>query len=763
MKPTMFQFFLPLSIGKKRYILFFILIFFCCYLKAQVVNSGNFYIAGNMFVNTDFTNNSTATYQNDGAFFLTGDFQNDQFSMAEGIGTTSFIGTTLQRIKGSQPANFHDVVWSNAAGVKMFKNVMMGGMISPISGSLYFNNYALAMGGKINTAYTNTSAFSVTKGSDLLINGDAASGNKLYFDPSANTIHDVNVSSSGSGVLGNALNITAGSTFGTVTANGTLDAAGFLTLKSDADGTARVANSSGTITNYVTVERYIPPRRAWRFMAAPINNDTLTIRTAWQEGANNHDLDYANHQDPHPGYGTDITYDNDWTKGFDVNTTSNPSIRTWIQSLSTWNVAPPTTTTALTAYPAYYLFVRGSRAVHLEWATGAPTDPTILRETGTLNNGTYTKTYAANPGDYLFVGNPFASSINLSDMFSASTGIVNDKFYVWDPALNGSYGVGGYVTYAHGTMVPLTTNYPAPTTIIQGEQGFMLQATAASAKLVFNQDCKVATEADIFGKPKPQKNPLVYVNLMLHSADSLLLVDGTGAIFDSKFSADVDLDDAIKFPNQNENISMVRNNRRIAVEARPNLVLTDTLFLRMTYLNTNYPYALAIKPVNTPAAMQAWLIDKYLNKRTPLKLTDTTVYDFTANYYDTSTYMRRFIIVYRKGLIATPAPVKKLIATPVPVEATAKTLNGSVTILPNPVTGSSFNINLVSVSKGNYKAEIFTSNGRLILTKRLEHSGSTFSYKTNLPPGIAAGIYTVSITNSNNELVQKVSLVVSKN
>jgi hypothetical protein len=280
---------------------------------------------------------------------------------------------------------------------------------------------------------------------------------------------------------------------------------------------------------------------------------------------------------------------------------------------------------------------------------------------------------------------------------------------------------------------------------------------------VFNQDCKVATEADIFGKPKPQKNPLVYVNLMLHSADSLLLVDGTGAIFDAKFSADVDLDDAIKFPNQNENISMVRNNRRIAVEARPNLVLTDTLFLRMTYLNTNYPYALAIKPVNTPAGMKSWLIDKYLNITTPLKLADTTVYNFTANYYDTATYMRRFIIVYRRGLIATPIPVKKLIATPIPVEATAKTLNGSVNILPNPVTESTFNINLVSIPKGNYKAEIFASDGRLILTKRLEHSGGTFSYKTNLPPGITAGIYTVSITNSNNELVQKVSLVVSKN
>ena len=756
MKHKMFQFFLPLFSGKKRYFLFFILVFFCCYVKAQVVNKGNLYIAGNMYVNSDFTNNSTATYQNDGSLNLTGNFNNDQPFMTEGTGTTEFSGTSLQQINGSQVPDFYDVKWTNSSGVQMNTNVIMGGVISPVTGSLYFNNYALAMGGKINLAYTNTSAFSVTKLSDLIIYGDGSSGNKLYFDPSANTIHDVNINSSGSGTLGNALNITAGSVFGTVTASGSFDAAGFLTLKSDADGTARVANSSGTISNYVTVERYIPPRRAWRFMAAPVNNDTLTIRTAWQEGVNNHDLVYANHQDPHPGYGTDITYDNDWTKGFDVNTTYNPSIRTWIQNTSSWDVAPPTGSTFLNAYPAYYLFVRGSRAVHLEWATSAPTDPTIIRETGTLNNNTYTKAFTSGGSDYLFMGNPFASSINLANVMSASSGISTNKFWVWDPALNGSYGVGGYVTYDNGIMVPVSPNYPTATTIIQGEQGFMVQSNATSALLVFRQSCKVATEADIFGKPAPVKNQYVYVNLMLHSADSLLLVDGTAAIFGANFSNAIDQDDAIKFPNQNENIAMLRFNRRMAIEARPIPLLTDTLFLRMTYLGSGEPYALLIKPSNTPNGMQAWLIDKYLNTTTPVKSSDTTLYDFTANYYDTTTYMRRFMIVYHRGFIATPTPVKNN-------EAVAKTLNGSINILPNPVTGNSFQINLVNIAKGNYKAEIYSSDGKILLRKYFEHAGGNNTYNTNLPPGTAAGIYTVLVTNSSGQLIQNTSLVVSKN
>lgn len=758
MKHNMFQIFLPASFSKKWFLLFVVLIFFCCYLKAQVVNSGGLYISGNMYINTAFTNNFTAIYQNDGYLYLTGNFTNDQPFMSEGTGTTKFSSTSLQKIKGLQAPDFHDVMLSNSSGVQMNVNVIMGGIISPVSGSLYFNNYALAMGGKINTAYTNTNAFNVTNLSDLIIYGPAISGNSLYFDPLANTLHDLTINSGGSGALGNALNITAGSSFGTVTANGSFDAAGFLTLKSDANGTARVANSLGTILNYVTVERYIPPRRAWRFMAAPVINDTLHIRTAWQEGVNNQDLIYANHRDPYPGFGTDITGDNDYAKGFDVNTTYNPSIKTWSQSTSNWNAtAPATVSTLLNDYSAYCLFVRGSRAVDLSLAIYAPTDPTIIRETGTLSNGTYTKSYPSiNNGEYLFVGNPFASSINLANVMSVSSGISTNKFYVWDPAINGSYGVGGYVTYDNGIMVPVTPNYPSPTTIIQGEQGFMVQSNAASASLMFRQNSKVATESDVFGKPARVMYPHVYINLLLPSADSLLLIDGTGALFAPKFSNLIDENDAIKFPNFNESIAMLRFDRRMAIETRPYPTFNDTLFIKMTYLRAQQPYALSILPVNIPPnAVRAWLIDKYLNVRAPVKLSDTTLYNFTPGT-DTASFMRRFIIVYNKQLIANPVPVVKN-------ESAEKTLAGSINIFPNPVTENKFQLNLVSVSKGNYKAEVYGVDGKILLIKYIEHAGGSSSYSTNLPATTTAGIYTVSVTNSSGRLIKKTSLVITKN
>lgn len=725
--------------------------------RAQVVNSGGMYISGNVNITTGFTNNSTAIYQNDGYLYLKGDFYNDQPFMTEGTGTTNFNGSSLQKISGSQTPDFHHVYLTNSSGVQMNVNVLMGGTISPVTGSLYFNNYALAMGGKINTAYTNTVAFNVTKLSDLIIYGSAANGNNLYFDPSANTLHDLTINSSGTGKLGNALNITAGSAFGTVTATGTFDANNFLTLKSDANGTARVANSSGSINNYVTVERYVPPRRSWRFMAVPIKNDTLTIRSAWQEGVNNHDLVYANHQDPHPGFGTDITGDNDWSKGFDVNTTYNPSIKTWNPLISNWNsTAPSTASTLLTSNSAYCLFVRGSRAVHLEWATGAPTDPTIIRETGYLNNNTYTANYPTTTvGEYLFIGNPFASSIDLSKVFAASgtNGISTNKYWVWDPALNGSYGVGGYVTYDNGIFVPSTSNYPdTALTIIQGEQGFLVQTNATSAALQFKQSCKLSTEKNVF-RPMKVTHPHILINLMLHSADSLLLVDGTGVLFGNGFSNLIDQNDAIKFPNFNESIAMLRFDRRMAIETRPMPGMSDTMFLKLTYLVASQPYALSILPKNFPAnTTQAWLVDKYLKTMTSLKLEDTTVYNFLSTA-DTATFMRRFMIVYRKKFNAIPTIVNS---------ATAKTISGTIAVMPNPVTTNKFAIVLTNVAKGKYNATLYSADGKLILTKEIEHDGGSSSYTQLIPSGTAAGIYTIYITNADGTQVKKISLVISK-
>ncbi|MBV9961186.1 MAG: T9SS type A sorting domain-containing protein [Parafilimonas sp.] len=733
-------------------------------VDAQVNNTGALYIAGNAGMYTDFTNAASSSYQNDGNLYITGDFINNQPSMAEGTGTTQFTGTSLQKIRGVQSSVFHHVYLNNVNGVQMQRNTTMGGTISTVAGSLYFNGYALTMGGKINTAYTNTSAFNVTSSSDLNITGPAGTGNPLYFAPSGNTLHNLTITSGATGMLGNALNITAGSAFGTVTSDGTFNANNFLTIKSDANGTARIAQSSGTITNFVTVERYIPPRRAWRFMSVPVVNDTLHIRTAWQEGVNNPSLSVR--YDPHPGYGTHITGDNNTSNGFDYNTTYNASLKVWVQATNSWSsYAPSTLYTLINDYNGYCLFVRGSRAVDLSQATNAIPDATILRVTGNINNGSWAKPYAGvKLNDLLLVGNPYASSIDIASMLNASSGIYSNKFWVWDPALSGSYGVGGYVVYNNGIMAPLTQNYPAPTTIIQAEQAFLVQSNNVGATINLKQADKTSSETGIFARNSAPAHPAVYVNLVVPSNNSFVVEDGVATGFGNRFSANVDTDDAMKLWNFYENIALIRNGTPLSIEMRPMPVITDTLFYKM-YLRQQ-PYALQVFAQDAEKIKtKAWLVDKYLHTETALDLYDTTIYNFTPNP-DTNSYRNRFMIVFRIKLNGDPVPVSKSVDQLNPDETgsanSIASSTGYITVYPNPVTGKSFILNLNDLPAGNYNLNFYSLKGALLFTKQVDHKKTNSNYTINLPSNISAGAFTLQLVNKTGTITKSISLIIAR-
>jgi hypothetical protein len=739
------------------------LVLFCSVTIAQVNNSGNAYISGNVYMNATFVNNGT--YQNDGNLSLTGDFTNKQAAMAEGTGTTQFIGTSLQSINGTQSSMFHHVYLSNAAGVQMNLNTAMGGTISTVSGSLYFNGYTLTMGGKIDLAYTNPNAFNVTNTSNLNITGNAAAGNGIYFDPSANTIHDLTIASGATGTLGNALNITPGTSFGTVTADGNFNAAGFLTIKSDVNGTARIAQSAGNITGFTTVERYIPPRRAWRFMSVPTKDDTLTFRTAWQEGVNNPSLSVR--YDPHPGYGTQITYDNNSSIGFDVNTTWNPSLKIWLQNSNNWSTFSPNTLyNHINAWDGYCLFVRGSRAVDLNLATSAIPDATILRTKGVVYNGAWSKSYTGLvAGNELLVGNPYASSVDISSMLTGSTGINNNKFYVWDPALAGSYGVGGYVTYSNGIMAPITANYPTATTIIQANQAFLVQATSANVTINFNQSDKTPAEKNIFARQAGFAPLAIYTNLLTPTGDSLTLTDGVAAGIGNSFTANNDEDNAPKLWNFVENMSLYRNGKYLAIEFRPLPVLTDTLFYRMYLKQQPYTLQIFARNVSTNKPIKAWLVDNYLKTKTALNLNDTTKYNFTPNP-DTTSYRNRFMIVFNKQFVATPAPVTKVVNQGSPLEtgnanSMAATAPG-ISVFPNPVTGNSFVLKLTNIKEDNYTVNLYSSKGALILVKNISYLKGNNNYTINLAPAMAAGTYTLQLLNSSGNAVESIPLLISK-
>ena len=612
----------------------------------------------------------------------------------------------------------------------------------------------------LNGAVSGSGTLTGSSASGLILGGIAGT---LNFTTGAtnNYLKTLTLNSSASATLGNALNITASNgainTYGTVTVNSgaNLVTNGKLTLKSDNYGTARVANSPGNISDSVIVERFIPKGRKWRFLSVPVVTNQ-TINAAWQEGVINPDVNTQ--VNPKPGYGTEITYNNISANGFDPNTTTNPSLKIWDYATKAWSTYSPNTTLPINNYTAYCIFVRGSRAVNLSQGTYALQDSTVLRAKGILKQHNLSQSFSSvSAGDFVLVGNPYPSSINLTNILSNATGIDKTKFWVWDPGYGGTYGSGGYVTYSNGVMSPVTANYPAPTKIIQGGQAFFVQAGTTTGLLSFQESDKSDSERNVFARQAaPKVYPTIYTNLMVPQDSNIYLADGVAAAFGKRFSAAVDGDDAAKLWNFDENIALVRDNYTLAIEFRPIPTFTDTLFYRL-YLRQQ-PYALKIFAQYLPqsAPVNAWLVDKYLNTKTAVNLHDTTLYNFTPNT-DTNSYRNRFMLVFNRQLFTTTETVTNTItqtnSNSSAIVGTNKTIKGSVTVFPNPAKSTdAIAVMFNNVKAGKYTMYLYDSKGNKLVNKTIVHTGQAASYFLS-KNYFLTGMYNIVVLkeNSNEE------------
>ena len=456
-----------------------------------------------------------------------------------------------------------------------------------------------------------------------------------------------------------------------------------VTVKSDATGTGAIGQiTGGTIANAtkVTAERYIGSavapsgKRAWRLIAAPVTN--TTINGAWQEGL------VANTTSPAVGnttYGTLITGQaqgsaaNASANGFDFwpaiagNTTSsiryyNPANGgTWASYSSIKNVA-------VNSQPAYMLFVRGNRAVQ---SGGYPYSITTLRATGTLNQGSVQTITVDQTKANAVAGNPFASTIDFSQVHGANSGLIQDKFAIWR-ANQGSYGAYSLV-YNTGNgyaMVPnaLSGTNPAADTVryIQSGEGFMVYPVAGSGTgtLTINEFAKTTSlhQANGTGSTfdvRPSTDAKLYVNLNLINSDSTAtLADGVMERYDASYSAGIDGDDAQKQTNFNENLSIESVGTELIVEARPNVQKTDTVQLKLWNVNFRQ-YQLQLKGDNFAAAasqgLHAYVEDSYLKTRQEVSLSGSISTIAFAVTSDAASYdSHRFRVVFQTEASVLP-------------------------------------------------------------------------------------------------------------
>ncbi len=508
-------------------------------------------------------------------------------------------------------------------------------------------NITINTGGMIaikgNVANTGT----IDNNGTILLNGTAAQ----TFPGTAGTItamYNLEVSNPAGMVLNKPITISGAllPTSGTITLGNNN-----ITLASSLAGTARIG-TVGTTNAFVyngtgrfEVQRYINTGtgvgqhgRSWQLLATPAFGQT--INAAWQEG----NVPLGNNT---PGFGTIMTSHLPGATGlgFDVYTPAGSSMKIYNPVTNGYDGVPNTLSTEISNKKGYMILVRGPRSVQ---STATAASPTVMRITGRVyapgTDAPASTTVGAN--QFESVGNPYASAINPGAITRSAS--VQDVFYVWDPSINGAYGLGAWNTLlpSGGLYYPVlnTPYYPIATPVnIQSGQAFIVRAVGSAGTVSFTEAAKVAG-FDTLLRPN---NAAQEFKAYLFQNNAVL--DGNSLTFDESFSNEMDMLDIHKFRNSAENFGINGPGAELMVESRIPVNRNDTIFYKLSGLR-NLEYELRFAPENlaTEAGLTAYLEDLFTGSSTIISLTDSTFYRFTVSSQDGSNAADRFRVVFKR-------------------------------------------------------------------------------------------------------------------
>jgi hypothetical protein len=526
-----------------------------------------------------------------------------------------------------------------------------------------------------------------------------------------------------------------------VGANAALTLNGILTLKSSATSTARISTVGvgGSITGTATVERYMSDRRAWRLITSSVTG-TQTINAAWQEGA-------APNTNPNPGYGTFVT-GGSVANGFDQNYANNTSLETYNSTGNSLIPVANTTTTTINDNNGYFIFVRGNRGLNINDNTAHGS--TILRETGGLRVGVQPDVAIGTSG-YTVVGNPYAAPVDFNKVNRTN---VPNKFYAYDYQLN---SVGGYVL-VDGTSGGAYTVTPASpsgiSNLLQSGEAILVPSSGSAGTLTFDETSKVETtlasltstrDAIAMAKGVGSSSDIA-INLQSKADQTVSTIDGALARYALDFSNKVDQADAVKLPNFNENIALVRGGQNLMLERRTSFKGNDTLFVQLSNMQAK-GYNLQIDP--TKFGIQgttAYLVDAYQKTSTVLDLTAVNNVAFNVTN-DAASYQNRFMITFTAP-VTTASNFADVLNKHVGI-----TTKG-ISVYPNPAINKQINLNFNSMPQGKYTITLISPYGDQL--KKLDFNYDGYAASTTIDAAQAHGVYLVIINANGYSHTEKV-------
>lgn len=553
-------------------------------------------------------------------------------------------------------------------------------------------------------------------------------------------------------------------------------------LKSTATEEATIGTvsscSTEPISGEVTVEKYIPAKRAFRFLTPGVTTST-NINTNWQEGSSVNSIagyPYAGGtENPLPGYGTHITGAGGSTNGFDLSISNNSSLFTFDVSSYAWLAEANTNevSNVLKSGEGYRIFIRGDRNADLNSDVEAAI-ATTLRTKGVLKvceSVSFNTTSSIVPlntiaSRFTFIGNPYWSVV---DWHAVTKSNVENNVYYWDPTISGTNGRGAYITYneitGNNTVGSSADRYIQP-----GQAFFVRNESLANG---FNGLPSITFEhADIVGSSPTRtaifgKNNLsaggelgiddqkrvrgtahlaiekIYVSLMIKNKVAAGPADGFLVAYNQGFTDTYGKEDASKFSNLDENIAAIYKGSRQSIlglqSASGSQIKSDTIPIGMTNLyDGEYLLKVSIEKSVSPVR-EVYVINRVTKQQFRVDYTKGLELSFLNSITKTKDDLA---LVVNSQSIPTPVRTRThLVVFPNPVTS------GSVEVIVPNISGKADMVNKPA------RVEIFSSNNQIVFTQHvtLDAAGKVILDLSSL----TSGGYVVRVYIDRNSFTTK--------
>ncbi len=632
---------------------------------------------------TTVTAGSSSTWINSSGASLT--INQSGFMAGQTFTANAAVNTvTTNYTSGALPttsAGYYNLVVGGGAGTKTLPatTVIVKNLTINASNILSANTYNLSVGGN----WTNNGTFTASVGKTVTFNGSAAQ--TIATSVGTQTFEGLTINNTSGGVQINSgtylLNDVLTMTSGNFNVNGNS-----FTLVSDATKTARIAQiTGGSISGNFIVQRYVSGRSAnWADLASPVASTTFND---WASDLFAVSYSYS----PPSSYPTQVTY-------------SEP-LDDFVYTISSG--------TTLTPGKGFEVYLSG------DFSYGA-FPATIMNVTGNPNQGdkNLSSLISFSGAGSNLVGNPFASSINWSNVISnIGTTHINSTYDVFDS------GSGNYATYGAGTK-------------IASGQGFWVYTNAASPTLVIPESAKTTTAS--FTIYKGVSEPYFKLKLSSNDMDNTfyhtLKINATNEASDSWDNTDHPYR---KSPDKRApSITCLIDSKKAVINSFN--ISNDSYSIPLyTTVATSGEYKIEADGFDNLSAYNCVkLEDKLLNKIIDLKIESS--YSFKMNMSDNAD---RFIIHFNKDANCSIAMGVNNLST---------NLSNNVEILPS-AQGNTINFNLAETT--NTTISVTNMLGQQIISD-MNISATNQTVELFLPEGFT-GLYIVKVNSEKSSFVKK--------